>query len=777
MTVFIYNIGYSIKIHEISASNEEYAQNFTAIQNQINTIKLAITNDDIFDNDLLYYRQQLREIDDRLDQASDYYQNNLTKLERIVHLFSEDEKNEGESVYNEKLNTSIETINEFKGRLFEIKIVQTEVQNLLANISEIRTEIRNKDLFVNNEPLYDASAWQHGMNDIGAFTERFKIESELVFSNLTLSVSTITILCIFFICLIYLLLAKRIYKFLILRVYKAFKRHEYSQVKYLYQFIYLLIVGFIPALLVYILFENIADLSTNLVWSGFYNALASSLGLFCLLYFLTTNLLFKSYNYYVPGGNTPKLSSKLLFAFLIIISMLFFINNIQFFSLKTIISPYMGPDGTAIIDFILGLILSVILIGYAIIAHFSGNVKENKYARRYKWASALALFIAVFYPLMTFLGSSNLSSGVLLNILQTFVLVYIARIIYRVIDRLIPIMTYKITSIIQSNPQKDNVDSENEGNNFTDYWLSVIFGAGVAFIILIAVLLVWGIQPERLYDWFEFFFIDGIPIGQDGTFSLLYLINAILVLVGFYYATKFIQVIVDKRVLPYTNIDSGTKHAIRTTIGYVGLALSIVMFIYALGVNSTTLTFVISGLSVGIGFALQDLFKNFFAGFVLLIERPIKVGDWVNVENDIGEVKRIRIRATVIETFNKNTLIIPNSSFVNSIVSNETLNPMSRAVVEIGVPYDADPTLVLDVMKDVAAKSPRVYTQPEPSVIFNRIDNSALIFTLRGFVNKAEQIFIETELRISIIKALKEHGINLPHIQQNIVLKSDKNID
>ncbi|MDC0535033.1 mechanosensitive ion channel [Francisellaceae bacterium] len=778
--------GFSLDIKDFELSNEEYAEKYSQAQQQIAEIRDALHRDDIFDNDLFYYRQKLRNLGFLLNKASNYYQNRLDNLQSIINQFGNtddlvvDVKSDksGKTSYNEKLESSKRIIDEYKGRIFEIKLLLAEQQKLLNIISTLRVQIRNKDLFINNEPLYHLSAWAHGFNDIKLFLK--DITNEYI--NLKIQSHRILWIILLGLAFVVYIFASKI----LLRKINSFikKRIDFevnTDAKHFMQLSYIIMRGVIPAYIIYWLFLNIAQIDDEIsgTWYETFRSIALCVSFYFIFNALSQNLFLKRYKIYLDHRSNNKYSLMTVPCLVALVAMIFFIDNINFFSLETNISPFIKPDGAALLDFIFGSIFSLTLIHFVFYIILLFRQEENKNKKNRNLYRLLALFffgLAIFYPIMTFIGSSNFSSGVLLNLAQSFILIAGAYLLYRSSIALIPILLSVIQSLVQKTSKVgDEIEEESlsdQKGHFLNYWLGATVGFLYLFWVVILVLLVWGIQPEKLYDWFELVFIDGIPIGEHGTFSLLYLFNAVIVLVSFYYATKVVQYIVDNKVLPYTNIDIGTKHAIRTTIGYIGLALSIVMFIYALGVDSTTLTFVISGLSVGIGFALQDLFKNFFAGFVLLIERPIKVGDWVNVNNDMGEVKKIRIRATVIETFNKNTLIIPNSSFVNSIVSNETLNPMSRAVIEVGVSYDANPREVLKILEGVAKNNERVYPQPAPSVIFSSFDDSSLLFVLRAFINKSDQVSIETDLRIEIYEALNENGISIPYPQRDIHVKT-----
>ena len=269
-------------------------------------------------------------------------------------------------------------------------------------------------------------------------------------------------------------------------------------------------------------------------------------------------------------------------------------------------------------------------------------------------------------------------------------------------------------------------------------------------------------------SWFSTAFF-GFDIG-DITISLSSILLAIGVFVIGLLLTRLVTGWLDRRILSATNLDAGVRNSIRTGASYTATILALLVAFAAAGVNFGNIAIVAGALSVGIGFGLQSIVNNFVSGLILLAERPIKVGDWVSVTAGEGTVTKINVRATEIETFDRCSIIVPNSSLISDAVQNWTHGDlMGRAKVMVGVTYDADPQQVHDILVKCAQDHPRAMAYPLPSVLFKDFGASSLDFEVRVFINDVNWVaFVASELRFSIHKALKEAGIEIPFPQRDI---------
>ena len=306
--------------------------------------------------------------------------------------------------------------------------------------------------------------------------------------------------------------------------------------------------------------------------------------------------------------------------------------------------------------------------------------------------------------------------------------------------------------------------------------IGVIASLAIGVIVLMVgvplILLQWGFSARELGAWATTA-LTGVRVGNV-TVSLGGILFGLAVLAGGYILTRAFQRWLDGAVLERGRVDPGVRNSIRTVVGYVGLLIVALFALSVAGVNFASLAVVAGALSVGIGFGLQNVVSNFVSGLILLAERPFKVGDIVETGSVLGVIQKISVRSTTIETFTKQSVIVPNSDLINGVVSNWTLgNRTTRADIPIGVSYDADPRRVNDLLLEIANDYPLTVRDPEPMVAFMGFGASSLDFELRLYLdNLSDKIPTINELSYRIYERLKAEGIEIPYPQQDIHLRS-----
>jgi len=221
--------------------------------------------------------------------------------------------------------------------------------------------------------------------------------------------------------------------------------------------------------------------------------------------------------------------------------------------------------------------------------------------------------------------------------------------------------------------------------------------------------------------------------------------------------TRYVQRMLDVRVLQRLQIDLGVQNSIRTGVGYFGFIMAMLVAIGALGLDLSNLALVAGALSVGIGFGLQNVVSNFAAGLILLVERPIKVGDWVIVGDREGVVKRISVRATELQTFQRASVIIPNSELVSKAVLNWTFkDKFGRVDIKVGVKAGSDLKLVRETLLACANAHRQVASSPGAFVVFQDFNGSTMNFELRCFVRDVDfYLATASDLRFAIVEAFQ----------------------
>jgi small-conductance mechanosensitive channel len=285
----------------------------------------------------------------------------------------------------------------------------------------------------------------------------------------------------------------------------------------------------------------------------------------------------------------------------------------------------------------------------------------------------------------------------------------------------------------------------------------------LALIALAAdiVLPFWGVPPQDLGRWTQSV-INGVSIGS-ATVSPLDIGLAILVLIAGLLITRLIREDLTKRLLPGTGLDPGIQNSISIGVGYAGITLTVLLAVSAGGISLSSLLIVAGALGVGIGFGLQTIVNNFVSGLILLVERPVKVGDWVVVGGFEGNVRRINVRSTEIETFDRATVFVPNSQLVTAAVINYTYrNRFGRAQVRVAVAADTDKGQVRDLLLGCARAHKEVAMFPAVDVSLDDIGGGGAVFTLSAYVDDVNRKgVIATDLRIAIDAALAAAGIRL----------------
>lgn len=322
----------------------------------------------------------------------------------------------------------------------------------------------------------------------------------------------------------------------------------------------------------------------------------------------------------------------------------------------------------------------------------------------------------------------------------------------------------------------NTIETDTAGENFLLFWLIVLADIVIIALLLPITLIIIGASWSDVLDFIKDAFL-GFSIGGVNI-SLAKILTALGTFLLIILLSRSIQKTAQTQFFPRTNIDIGLQNSMKTLIGYVGLLIAFMTAISMLGFNLSNLAIIAGALSVGIGFGLQSIVNNFVSGLILLFERPIKVGDWIVVASGEGFVKSISVRSTEIETFDKSSIIVPNSELISGTVQNWThKDKMGRFIVSVGVSYDSDPDQIEMLLHDVARENPLILSYPAPFVNFVDFSDSALTFELRAFIRDiTTSLSVRTQVRKSIFKKFREHGIEIPFPQRDLHIKASDNI-
>jgi small-conductance mechanosensitive channel len=260
-----------------------------------------------------------------------------------------------------------------------------------------------------------------------------------------------------------------------------------------------------------------------------------------------------------------------------------------------------------------------------------------------------------------------------------------------------------------------------------------------------------------------------VSLGDFLVFGLIVWITFIL--------SSAVRVILEEDVFSRVKLERGIPAALSSVAHYVILLIGFFLGLAALGLDFTRITILAGALGVGVGFGLQNIVNNFVSGLILLFERPIQIGDAVQLGTLTGEVKRIGIRSSTVRTWEGAEVIVPNASLVSDQVTNWTLSDRMRRVdIDVGVAYGTEPQRVVTLLADVARRTPGVLPEPAPIVLFLGFGDSALNFQLRAWTAHFEEwIRTRSELGLAVHDALEQAGITVPFPQREVRVIPESN--
>jgi potassium-dependent mechanosensitive channel len=387
------------------------------------------------------------------------------------------------------------------------------------------------------------------------------------------------------------------------------------------------------------------------------------------------------------------------------------------------------------------------------------------------WAHPVGLLVAVFIALALIAGYAGLAAFVALRII-------VAAATIGALYLLLVITQTLFSTIGEQTATGQTLAADLGISAGTLGFGAAVLSAAIRVILILASFLLiigpWEVSTADLFDT-----VRNIPFGfKIGEIHVSFeaVFTAVLVLFLLLIVTRIVQRWLETELLPRTKLEPSLQLSIVTIFGYVGAITAISLALSGLGFDLQKIALIAGALSVGIGFGLQSVVSNFVCGLILLTERPIRVGDSIVVKGEEGWVRRVRVRATEIETFDRASVIIPNTEFITGVVKNWTrANTLGRIVIKVGVTYDSDPVQVREILLDIARTHPQIVQSPPPGVFLLAFGDTALEFELRCVVADVEKaLSVRSDLNYAIIKRFREAGVDISHQQRERAEQPDK---
>ncbi len=238
--------------------------------------------------------------------------------------------------------------------------------------------------------------------------------------------------------------------------------------------------------------------------------------------------------------------------------------------------------------------------------------------------------------------------------------------------------------------------------------------------------------------------------------------------------SRLIRFVLEEDVYPRVDIGGGVSYAVSTMLHYTIIVLGFLLAVAALGVDFSNFALIAGAVGIGIGFGLQNIINNFVSGLILLFERPVKVGDTVQIKAHTGSLKQIGLRASVLRTVGGSDVIVPNSQLISEEVINWTmLDEQRRVDIPVGVAYGTDPVRVIEILSKVTEGVPDILLEPAPRALFLNFGDNSLDFELRLWTDQTDRwVALRSEMMVAVHNALEQAGIEIPFPQRDLHLRS-----
>lgn len=753
--------------------------NFTQTNTDLDKMTAKLNSGKVSSKETNDYFDTLTQIQNSVSQSKLSYSSELDSLQKKINALGPAPENgakEPQTIAKQRREFNTQADN-LKAQIAQADLVKTKIEELNSLILKIRNQELLNNIMVKQSSIFHPREFWHSLTSFAGFVFEMMKSPASWYNNLTPAQQTTVkskILIVLLSMLIAFIIA--IYLSRYIKKWFGYKRNidhpNYSQK--VQAGIWMLIArGAIPAAIIgaFLLWLK----NNTIVNTDSFGLLLKTIAIYFLYYYLCKAIIkvvFTPFNskwriIEVSDDRAQAVSAALIFATAAICIVSFFQSLADQMDYNTDIIYSLKIFANAVKAFCIILVAKKALYDNSSLT--DDELQKDEDITDLSPASKASLFITF---LMTAAFALSLFGYIRLSefIINRFIISIVVTGIFYIINKLLRVFFHQLLlpkfwiRTFRIN-RRTLVKSE--------FWFGLILTPVMWIFCILTLLAVWGVSVDILISNVKNFLV-GFNIGG----MHISITSILLGIICFFIALSLFKMLKNSFLtgnLSKIEMDDGVRNSVVSAIGFLGFIFSGILAIAVMGGSFSSIAIIAGALSFGAGLGLQNMVSNLVAGMTILFERPLKVGDWVIINDQEGIVKQINMRSTELETWSKANVIIPNADILSKSLINLTYsNRTGRVTIKVGVDYDSDIDLLKQTLLEIAQSNPKVLTLPPPSVAFNELGDSSLDFQLNAYTaNVYDRAAIATDLREKIVKRFKELNINIPYPQRVIYLQPE----
>ena len=757
-----------------TVSEAEPAVNFALTEKQLNNIEAKLNQNKIDKNTISEILENITQIQNNLKESKQHYSSELDIVQKSLDTLGpkpEKENSESKNISQKRKEFTLLADN-LKSQITQTDILLNKIEEINNLILKIRNRQLLNNILVKQSSIFHPKEFWQSLHNFGAFILELTISPFEWYNNLpnTEKINVNNNLLIVIICMLCALGGAHLLKIYIKQWfgYLSFVEHpDYSQ-KIRVAIWMFIARGVIPAAIIgaFILWLK----STPIIYKDSFGILLQKIAVYLLYYYTIKALIKTIFSPYVPKWRIIETSDER--AISVCSAFIFTTVAVCIVSFLQSLADEFEHDISAV--YAIKIIANAVKV-FCIIwitrkalydeqTSYEEETNEDVQTSELSISSKAGLLITVSMSItfsLSLFGYIRLSEYIINHFMLTAIIVgttYISN---------------KLIIVILHHLLRPRFWTRNFGINRkfllkTEFWFGLFFTPIIWIFSFLIILALWGVSVDlilaRIKNFLIGFNIGGIHIS---------ITSILLGIISFFVVLSLFKILKSSFIngnLSKIEMNIGIKNSVISSINFLGFIISGLIAIAVMGGNLGSLAIIAGALSFGVGLGLQNMVGNLAAGMTILWERPIKIGDWILIGGQEGIVKKINIRSTEIEAWDKSTVIIPNSDILSQSLINYTYSgQQGRISIKINVNYDSDIDMVKETLLNIARSTTEILNSPTPSVFLTNFNDSGLEFQLNCFTNNIfNKAIISNNLREKIILRFGELNIILSSAQKNI---------